>query len=165
MNKFLSLFLAFNLFCFSVHAEVEVFSMKKGTNNTHEYFAGSYPGAVMMKVNLLGGVNLPGVYNVPVNSELNGVISYAGGPTKEAKLDEIMVRSKNGDTYKVNKVNLTEFFANEHAKPYRLKPDDYIFVKQEADLINNNVFRASLVVSAIVGTILSAVLIHRTLED
>jgi hypothetical protein len=62
-------------------------------------------------------------------------------------------------------VDLKEFFADPKEMPYRLRPDDYIYVQQSEELINNNVFRASMVVSAIVGAVLSAILIERTLEN
>jgi hypothetical protein len=164
MFKFLSLLIASVLVTSSVFAQEGVFTLKKQVTNTQEYFAGAYPGAVMMKVNLLGGVHKPGVYNVPVNTELNSVISYAGGPTKEAELNEILIRSKQGSSYKVKKVDLKQFFADPKETPYQLRPDDYVYVHQNEDFINNDVFRASMVVSAIVGALLSAVLIDRALE-
>lgn len=164
MFKFLCWWLVGVLITSSVFAQESVFTLKKQVTNTQEYFAGAYPGAVMMKVNLIGGVHKPGVYNVPVNTELNSVISYAGGPTKEAELDEIVIRSKLGNNYKVKKVDLKEFFENPEKAPYKLRPDDYVYVNQSEDLVNNNVFRASMVVSAIVGALLSAILIDRTLE-
>ena len=164
MYKFFSLLIASVLITSSVFAQEGVFTLKKQVTNTQEYFAGAYPGAVMMKVNLLGGVHKPGVYNVPVNTELNSVISYAGGPTKEAELDEILIRSKQGRSYKVKKVDLKQFFANPKETPYQLRPDDYVYVHQNEDVINNDIFRASMVVSAIVGALLSAVLIDRALE-
>lgn len=165
MFKFVSWCIVGVLVTSSVFAQKEgVFTLNKQVTNTQEYFAGAYPGAVMMKVNLVGGVHKPGVYNVPVNSELNSVLSYAGGPTKEADLDEIMIRSKKGKDYEVKKIDLKEFFSDPKETPFKLRPDDYVYVHQNEDFINNDVFRASMVVSAIVGAVLSAILIDRSLE-
>lgn len=165
MNKLFSLLLAFVFTISPVFAQNEVFTLKGQVSNSNEYFAGTYPGAVMMKVNLVGGVHRPGVYNVPVNSELNSVISYAGGPTKEADLDKVYVRSQDGSKYKVNKVDLKEFFADPKEVPFKLKPNDYIYVQQDEDFISNDVYRFSIVASTIIGAVLSALLIDRTLKD
>ena len=165
MKKIISLFLSFTIITPSALAQNEVFTMKKAVNNTQEYFAGAYPGTVMMKVNLLGGVNKPGVYNVPVNSELTSVLAYAGGPSKEAEVGEVFVRSKKGSDYEVKKINLENFFKDSSEQPFRLKPDDYIYVKQGEDFINNDVYRTTLLVSTIVGVILTGLLIDRTLKN
>lgn len=164
MNKFFSVVISWVLIISPVFAQDEVFTMKKSVNNSQEYFAGAYPGTVMMKVNLVGGFNKPGVYNVPVNSELTSVMSYAGGPTKEAEVSEVYVRSKKGNEYEVKKVNLENFFTDSQEKPYRLKPDDYIYVKQNEEVINNNIFRGAMVISALVSVILTGLLIDRTLQ-
>lgn len=150
---------------FSVMAREDVFTVTKPAPNSNEFFAGAYQGATLMKVNVVGGVHRPGVYNVPVNSELNSVLSYAGGPTKEADLDKVYVKSRVGDNYKVKKINMEEFFSNPDESPYKLRPDDYVYVNQKRDIISDNVFRTTLVFSAIVGTILTAITIDRTLED
>lgn len=164
MKKILSFCISWVMITSTVFSQDEVFTMKKTMNNTQEYFAGAYPGTVMMKVNLLGGVNKPGVYNVPVNSELTSVLTYAGGPSKEAEVGEVFIRSKKGSDYEVKKVNLENFFKDSNEKPFRLKPDDYVYVKQGEELINNNVYRASMVISAIVGVVLTGLLIDRTLQ-
>jgi hypothetical protein len=164
MKKLLSFLISWMMLIPHAFSQNEVFTMKKSVNNTQEYFAGSYPGTVMMKVNLLGGVNRPGVYNVPINSELTSVLTYAGGPSKEAEVDEVFVRSKKGDGYEVKKINLENFFKDINEKPYRLKPDDYIYVKQGEELIDINAYRVTLVVSTLVGVVLTGLLIDRTLQ-
>ncbi|MFP5387110.1 MAG: SLBB domain-containing protein [Bacteriovoracia bacterium] len=162
--KTLSFLLVF-LFSFSpVWSREEVFTVTKLPQNSNEFFAGGYPGATMMKVHVVGGVHKPGVYNVPVNSELNSVISYAGGPTKEAEFDEVFIKSKRGEDFVVKKVDMKEFFANPKETPYRLRPDDYVYVNQKEQLIDDNTFRTIVVFSTIVATVLSAITIDRTLE-
>ena len=145
-------------------AQDEVFSLKKAVpNNTQEYFAGAMPGSVMMKVNMLGAIHKPGVYNVPINSELNSVLSYAGGPTIDAKLDEVMVRSKQGAKNKVKRVDLEEFFSNQDASPYRLKPDDYVYIEQKQKIISNEILQTTTLVSSILGIVVAMVIIDQRL--
>lgn len=164
MMRILSFLIALSLVTPAV-AQEEVFTIKKPVSNTQEYFAGAYPGTVMMKVNIIGAVNKPGVYNVPVNSELNSVLSYAGGPSKEAEMDKVFVRSKKGENYEVKKVNLENFFSDHNEKPYRLRPDDYIYIEQNEGLINNNLLKTSTVVASILGIIVSFLVIDKSFED
>ena len=146
-------------------AQDEVFSLKKAVpNNTQEYYAGALPGSVMMKVNILGAIHKPGVYNVPINSELNSVLSYAGGPTIDAKLDQVMVRSKQGATNKIKRVDLEEFFNDEKSNPYKLKPDDYVYIEQKQKIISNEILQTTTLVSSILGIVVAMVIIDQRLS-
>lgn len=164
MFKLLNLAIIFVLVINPVFAQTGVFTLKNTVPNTQEYFAGAYPGAVMMKVNILGAVNKPGVYNVPVNSELTSVLSYAGGPSKEAELDEVFVRSKVGSEYKVKKINLENFFSDAKEQPYMLKPDDYVYIEQNEGLVNNNLMRTSTVIASILGIVVSILVIDKSFD-
>jgi protein involved in polysaccharide export with SLBB domain len=146
-------------------AQEEVFSLKKAVpNNTQEYYAGAMPGSVMMKVNILGAIHRPGVYNVPLNSELNSVLSYAGGPTIDAKMDEVMVRSRFGDTNKIKRVDLEKFFNDEKSNPYRLKPDDYVYIEQKQKIISNDILQTTTLVSSVLGIVVAMVIIDQRLS-
>jgi protein involved in polysaccharide export with SLBB domain len=122
------------------------------------------PGSVMMKVNILGAIHKPGVYNVPINSELNSVLSYAGGPTIDAKLDEVMVRSRNEDTNKIKRVDLEKFFSDENSNPYRLRPDDYVYIEQKQKIISNEILQTTTLISSILGIVVAMVIIDQRLS-
>ena len=53
------------------------------------YFDFSDPESVNMKVSVWGYVRYPGRYNIPVYTSVTDLISYAGGPTEEAELEEL----------------------------------------------------------------------------
>ncbi len=61
-----------------------------------EYFAGRVEGKPLIKVNLVGGVRLPGVYYIPEDTNLGELLAYAGGATDGAQLEEVQVRSLLG---------------------------------------------------------------------
>lgn len=164
MLKFISFFISALLILPSADANSEIFKINKPVQNANEYFAGSYPGAMMMKVHVLGGVHSPGVYNVPVNSELSSVLSYAGGPTKDAEFDKVFVKRKKGDEFAVKKINMKKFFENPEESPYRLAPEDHVYISQRQQLISDNTFRGILVISTVIATILSAITIDRSLK-
>jgi polysaccharide export outer membrane protein len=58
---------------------------------TGALFDYSNPTAVNIKVQLWGYVKYPGYYIVPTGTSINELISFAGGPTQEALLDDIRV--------------------------------------------------------------------------
>ncbi len=61
------------------------------------YYYVSKPGELTMEVNIWGSVRSPGRYEVPISTNLVQLVSYAGGPTQDAVLDEVRVTrfSKN----------------------------------------------------------------------
>lgn len=58
-----------------------------------EYFAGRIEGKSLIKVNLVGGVARPGVYYIPVETNLAELFAYAGGTVEGAQLEEVQVKS------------------------------------------------------------------------
>jgi hypothetical protein len=55
------------------------------------FFDCSDPSSVNIKVAVWGFVRFPGKYVIPVYSKVNDLISYAGGPTDEARLEEMRI--------------------------------------------------------------------------
>jgi hypothetical protein len=55
------------------------------------FFDCSDPSSVNIKVAVWGFVKFPGKYIIPVYSKINDLISYAGGPTDEARLEEMRI--------------------------------------------------------------------------
>lgn len=55
------------------------------------FFDCSDPASVNIKVSVWGFVRYPGKYIIPVYSKINDLISYAGGPTDEARLEEMRI--------------------------------------------------------------------------
>ena len=55
------------------------------------FFDCSDPSSVNIKVSVWGFVKYPGKYVIPVYSKINDLISYAGGPTEEARLEEMRI--------------------------------------------------------------------------
>lgn len=63
------------------------------------YFDYSDPRYINISVNIWGYVRFPGKYFVPDNTRLIDLISYAGGPTPEAYLDDVrLFRNSEGDS-------------------------------------------------------------------
>jgi hypothetical protein len=73
------------------------------------YYYVSKPGELTMQVNVWGYVHNPGRYEVPTSTDLIQLLSFAGGPIQDAKLDEVKVtRFLKRDTG----ISRGEFFVN-----------------------------------------------------
>jgi hypothetical protein len=121
----------------------------------NEYISGQEAGTVMMKVNLWGAVKRPGIHHVPVKSSLIELMSYAGGPSDNALLDEITIKRNLGQEQKKISINLAEILHDQKQYDLVLKPDDIIVVPASQPWISQNMFTAAMILSIIASTALS----------
>ena len=89
------------------------------------FFDFSDPGSVNMKVNVWGYVRYPGKYTVPVYTTVIDLISFAGGPTDDAELEEVRLIKKDEQGKETMYVfNLNDMVREtELYKSYRSLPD------------------------------------------
>src|ERR1035438_5706988 len=71
----------------------------------------SDPSSVNIKVSVWGFVKFPGKYVIPVYSKVNDLISYAGGPTEEARLEEMRIVRTDSSSSKqiIYNLNFNDF--------------------------------------------------------
>jgi polysaccharide biosynthesis/export protein len=80
-------------------------------------------------VQVWGQVTRPGQYSVPDQTDLIGLISYAGGPTEDAKLKSVQVLSRLAPTDRVRRVDLEAFMrTGDPTMIPRLSPGDVVLV-------------------------------------
>lgn len=96
----------------------------------------SDPAGVNIKVQLWGYVRLPGYYIVPAGISINELISFAGGPTEDAMLEEIRVaKIKEGSQTVMKKYNYNDLMWEDEIKNpiefVRLEAGDIIVVPGE----------------------------------
>ena len=87
-----------------------------------EYFVGDALGKPLIAVKLLSGVQRPGVYHVPQGTDLNELISYAGGSQANALLDEVLVKRNHLGVTKNYEVDLKHILKSTSSVP---KPVSY----------------------------------------
>ncbi len=96
------------------------------------YFYVSKPGELTMQVNIWGYVHNPGRYEVPTSTDLIQLVSYAGGPIADAKMDEVKVtrflKRETGVSRGEFFVNLEDLSRVEQAK-LTLYPGDTIYIE------------------------------------
>lgn len=88
---------------------------------------------VLMKANIWGAVQFPGVHYMPIGTRFLDAISFAGGPLDSAIIDSITLSSKPAakmtDSSNVN-LSVKDALISEKNNPV-LQPDDIIFVKED----------------------------------
>jgi hypothetical protein len=99
------------------------------TDRAAQYYLGS-SDELLIPVNIWGFVQKPGQYMVPDNTDLVALLSFAGGPTENAKLSHIrIIRNDPKIGNVVYKIDVKRYIetADERLIP-RLRPGDTIIV-------------------------------------
>lgn len=141
------------------------FSLLKDTNKLglrgNEFYSGYEPGAVLMKVNLWGAVHKPGIHHVPSKTNLVTLLSYAGGPTQKAILDEVIIKREQGKTSKRIKVDVDQLLdeASHHNIP--LEPNDVIMIRSKEPLLSSD----TVVLVGVIGTIVTIIATSIIIKD
>jgi polysaccharide export outer membrane protein len=112
---------------------VSLFSQKSSQNFSTDRAAQYYLGTsdeLLIPVNIWGFVQKPGQYMVPDNTDLIALLSFAGGPTENAKLNHIrIIRNDPKIGNVVYHIDVKRFIetADERLIP-NLRPGDTIIV-------------------------------------
>ncbi|MEN3038048.1 MAG: SLBB domain-containing protein [Candidatus Kryptonium sp.] len=111
-----------------------------GGGSSAYYFVGK-TGELTITVNLWGFVRNPGRYEVPSSTDLVQLISYGGGPLKEAKLKDVkIIRNVREDTTiveKVIKVNVEKIIEDGEPSPLLLPGDTVVVPGGSIDVIKD----------------------------
>lgn len=137
----------------------EVSGLSGQPTGVAEYFYRSDSDDILVPVHVLGAVKSPGLYHVPLKSNLVTILTVAGGPTGEAMLDEVVV--KNQQTNQVDEIDLEEMIRDTaRSQEFVMKGNEVVFIKARQPWINNNVATTLSVVGGLLATVLSVILIR-----
>ena len=110
--------------CWKIVAVVALSSMGQNTG-------------INVKVTLLGGVRSQGVYHIPESTDMISLIGYAGGGNEFAKLNDITIKRRKGDSYEVLDVSLKNLATSAGSLPTpRLMNGDVVFVPESRSTQN-----------------------------
>lgn len=125
---------------------------------TGGFYDYSDPTSVNMKVAVWGFMRYPGRYVVPVNTTVSDLLSYAGGPTDDANLEDIrLYRVMEDSTQIMIKIDYNDLFWEdrlESRKKYvpNLKGGDILLVPGAPRLYFKDWFSITL---SVVSTLIS----------
>lgn len=126
MKKAISLFL---IICVFSNANFAAAQFSSPTNmaatSAREYYVARDMGKQLLTVHLLNGVTSPGVYHVPVDTDLAQLIAYAGGAVPTSDLSEIVIRRGQRGSYQITNLDLEK----------SLRSKDDLFHMQDQDIV------------------------------
>ena len=137
MKKTLFILALSLLFQFATSAQNENLQVGGGLNKMYQTQVGLYdlsdPSAVNIKVSIWGFVRYPGKFIIPSYSSIQDLLSYAGGPSDEARLDELrIVRTNSDSSQTIINVNYKDFLMDTEVKSVNtsevLKAGDVLLV-------------------------------------
>jgi protein involved in polysaccharide export with SLBB domain len=103
----LSVFMILPIFISAQNNDLQLGSgLNKMSFTQGGFFDCSDPTSINMKVSVWGFVKYPGKYIVPAYSKINDLLSYAGGPTDEARLEDMRIVKTDSSTLKQTIYNL-----------------------------------------------------------
>ncbi len=112
------IFLGFSVLSFAQVKDMELGAIDNFSQRQQGgYFDYSEPGELNMKVAVWGFVKYPGRYLVPITTSLTDLLSYTGGPTDDADLEDVRIYRIVGDsTQTMIKVNYNDLMWEENLK-------------------------------------------------
>ena len=155
---------------FSQDDKTRVGVTKTMTQTATTYFDYSDPNKVNIEVNIWGYVKMPGKYIIPKGTSSIDLISYAGGPNSDTKLDKIrLIRPKNDSLnqkedkiyeFNFNDILWEENIVNKSLPTMILEPGDIIVVSGEPKMF----FRDNLsIILSISSTVISVAILLTTI--
>lgn len=129
-----------------------------GKNSGSIYYSTTNKNKALMPVHFWGEVGRSGLHYIPVDTKLIKGISFAGGGSNTADLEEVIVnRSENGKIVR-REFNLAEG-GDIKAHEFSLQPGDTVFIPRD-DFRENRAYYTSLV-GVIVSVLTSYILYNR----
>ncbi|NTV45862.1 MAG: hypothetical protein HGB11_04940 [Chlorobiales bacterium] len=140
----------------------------RSSGSPSAYYYGKGEG-VLIDVNLWGQVGIPGKYFVPYTTDLISLISIAGGPRINAKLDEVrIIRYAQKDTTvveRIARVNIKRFI--EYGEQSNIPPllrGDTVIVPGDALSVFQTFVGIISSISVVINTVLLVVLLNSRLK-
>ncbi len=93
------------------------------------YISPGHESRLQISVHVWGEVHKPGLYVVPDNTDLVTLLSYAGGPTKNARVASVRLIRNGGRADHVAEIDVKDYIA--HGNPeatLMLRPGDTVVV-------------------------------------
>ncbi len=156
MKKLIASTLAFAMLANISLARAQLTPPVMAAVSAREFFVGRDQGKPLLTVHLLNGVGSPGVYHIPMDTDLAQLIAYAGGASERADLSEITIRRGTRGNYKILDIDLHK----------SLKDSNEIFKLQDNDVVQiDSQFSAERplqwvgIISAIASVVLSVYLV------
>jgi hypothetical protein len=129
-------------------------------NRVGEFVGGYYPGAIMIPVNIWGATKMTGLFRVPKTITLIELLSYAQGPSNDAKLHKVRIKRTAEKVEKTFTVDVQELIENPSAHDIPIMANDIVYVEPRKPFLEPQVISAISVLGTIVTIVATGLLIR-----
>lgn len=123
--RFLIISLFLSTMVFAQNSELQVGSTENQLRqNQGAFYDYSDPASLNIKVDVWGFVKYPGKYIIPVESNVYDLLSYAGGPTDDAHMDDLRIfRTMADSSESMIKFNYNDLLWDKNLKEFKNAPE------------------------------------------
>lgn len=139
----------------------------QGPGFTSEYVYRNDTEESLIPVYLLGAVAKPGLYHVPANMDVIGLLTIAGGTVVDAVIDDIVVRSQGQNPHpRVLRFDLNRVVKGGEAERVALASNDLIYVAPGRPPVPSSQTALTVIgiVAGVLGIVGSAFVISNALK-
>jgi hypothetical protein len=86
---------------------------------------------LLLRANIWGAVQTPGIHYFPVGTSLLNAISIAGGPSTDADLDDVSISTSKDGLSEIKKLSLQEALKGGPESNPEILPGDTIFIGKD----------------------------------
>ncbi len=127
MNYFFRTLILLSFFSTMIFAQNSELQVGSNTNqlrqNQGAFYDYSDPTTLNIKVSVWGFVKYPGKYVIPMESNVYDLLSYAGGPSEDAHLDDLRIfRTLEDSSRQMVKFNYNDLLWDENLKEFKNAP-------------------------------------------
>lgn len=131
-------------------------------NRSGEFVGGFYPGAIMIPINVWGATKTTGLFRVPKTTTLIELLSYAQGPSNDAKLNKVKIKRTAEKVEKTFTVDVSELIENPSAHDISLMANDVVYIEPKRPyIIDPQVTNTIAVVATIMGIVAAGYVIKQ----
>jgi hypothetical protein len=157
-KRFTCLAVVLSLVSLEAQAQIPGSNANNFTGGGAEFFVGRIEGKPLITVNLLDGVRLPGVYHIPVQTNMAQLFAYAGG-LSEGDVDGVTVRNQKSGAVNTAKYDLEKIMDKNEAMPV-LQDNDIVHVSMSRDALPRMALWVAII-SAVASIVVTTVVIQR----
>jgi hypothetical protein len=139
------------------------FKLDPNTSGQAEYFNSNRNKRMLIRINLISGVQKTGIHYVPDDTNLIDLISLAGGVTSGAEADDISVRREGKNGTETLRIDLTQIISNSDLKVPTLMNNDTLFIPESTNFRQNLMLQIGMI-TAILSLVSLSLSLYTTLS-
>ncbi len=124
-----------------------------------EYFYSRTGNEILTPIRILGGVQLPGIYHVPRETELATLIALSGGALNDADITKMKYTPRG---QKTQEINLYDYIGK--GQDIKLSGGEILYVPKKEGWISNEAATTLTILLSVISVGLTAYVVSRTVD-